>query len=351
MMRTKTFILTLALVALLCSCGGHKNKNPYDKVGSDGLTERTENMRDNLRPYIDKGVMIGQMYGTMQGVGWQSDSLRSDIFEICNDYPAVVGYRLDGIERGGDRNVDGLRFESIRYNAINYFHRNGLILMSWAMPERTDDDDQIELWAQELARFLGSLQDTLGIKVPVVLFINPLEKGAWYASLSEDDYTDLYEKVADALGEKELTNVIYGYSEELTGMEMKAEYPDDISVINLTYFQEKNHADPVQYVNTLSKVLPQLLSDADDNHSVPGLTTGIATMQDTTFFAGRLLPLLKKNPLSYVMFGGNSGDIKDDRYYVPFPGISNSFIHDFNAMYNDKRTVFLSQLNGLYLKH
>lgn len=350
MKSIKLFIL-LTAVLLLCSCGGGKGKKSYDKVGLDGLTERTENLRDNLKTYVNKGIMIGQMYGTIEGIGWKNDSARSDIYEITNDNPAVVGYRIDGIESGADINPDSLRFADIRKNVIDYFHRNGLILMSWAMPEQTDDDKQIDLWTQELAKYFDSLQDQYGIKAPVVLFINPLRDNAWYGDLSKDDYEDLFEKVTDALKDKDVTNVIYGYSEEWNGKQLRGYYPDGISVINLTYLLHANSGNGDEYAATLNRVLPQLASAASDNNAVAGLTTGIEGLSDSTFFSSRLLPCLHKTRLSYVMFGPNHGDFKDGHYYVPYPGISNDLIHDFTNFYNDPLTVFLSSLNGLYLKH
>lgn len=350
MKSIKLFIL-LTAVLLLCSCGGGKGKKSYDKVGLDGLTERTENLRDNLRTYVSKGVMVGQMYGTIEGIGWKNDSARSDIYEITNDRPAVTGYRLDGIESGAEVNTDSLRFSDIRKNVIDYFHRNGLILMSWAMPEETDDDKQIDLWTQELAKYFDSLQDQYGIKAPVVLFINPLRDNAWYGNLSKDDYEDLFEKVTDALKDKDVTNVIYGYSEEWNGKQLRGYYPDGISIINLTYLQSAANANGSEYTATLDRLLPQLTSAASDNNAVVGLTTGIEGLPDSTFFSSRLLPCLHKNHLSYVMFGPNHGDFNAGHYYVPYPGISNDRIHDFTSFYNDPQTVFLSDLNGLYLKH
>lgn len=349
-MRIKTIFLTLAVVTLLCGCGS-KGKKSYDEVGLDGLTERTENLRDNLRTFVNKGVIVGQMYGTIEGIGWKNDSARSDIYEITHDYPAVVGYRLDGIERGADANIDGLRFDDIRKNVIDYFHHNGLILMSWSAPEQTDDDKEIELWAQELARFFNSLQNGYGIKAPVVLFINPLKKGAWYDSLSKDDYTDLFDDIVDALKDKKVSNVLFGYSEEWNGEGLRGYYPDDISVINLSLLQNKDNLDISKYDASLAKALPLLEAAAQDKGAAPGLTTGMESLPDSTFFTHHLLPQLQKNRLSYVMFGANQGDFKDGHYNVPFPGIDNSRIHDFNAMYNDKYTIFLSKLNGLYLKH
>ena len=350
-MKLKYLFLVFAAAFLLCGCGGGKGKKSYDKVGLDGLTERTENLRDNLKTYVSKGVMVGQMYGTIEGVGWKNDSARSDIFEITNDYPAVVGYRIDGVESGSDINADSLRFSDIRKNVVDYFHRNGLILMSWAMPEQTDDDKQIDLWTQELAKFFGSLQDQYGIKAPIVLFINPLRDGAWYDGLSEDDYKDLFGKVADALKDKDVTNVIYGYSEDWNGSQLRGYYPDGISIINLTYLQSSGNANGADYSSTLDRLLPQLASAASDNSAVVGLTTGMEGLPDSTFFSSRLLPCLRKGRISYVMFGANHGDFKDGHYYVPYPGISNDRIHDFTNFYNDPLTVFLSSLNGLYLKH
>ena len=54
------------------------------------------------------------------------------------------------------------------------------------------------------------------------------------------------------------------------------------------------------------------------------------------------------NGLTYALFRENSGMGGDIMAACPYPGSSD--IADFMHLYNDKRTIFAHNLNGLYLK-
>ena len=83
----------------MVSCRHHERKS-YDEMGSNGLTTRTENLQTNLRTFMNKGVMIGQIYDSLKGIGWKDKSHHSNMFSICDDYAAVGGYELMGVEKG-----------------------------------------------------------------------------------------------------------------------------------------------------------------------------------------------------------------------------------------------------------
>ena len=133
----KTHITLLLCLLLVAGCR-NGSKQSYDKLGASGMTERTENLAANLPRFASQGVMIGQWYATVRGVGWRCDSVgaetRSDINSICNDHPIVTACELAGIEEGRDRNVDGIRFDVIRQDILAMSRRGGLTLLFWTMP-------------------------------------------------------------------------------------------------------------------------------------------------------------------------------------------------------------------------
>ena len=70
-----------AALLAFSSCG-EKKKKSYDEIAMSGLTTRTENLKTNIKAYANKGTLIGQMYGTLTGIGWnrwQCDSDRCDL--------------------------------------------------------------------------------------------------------------------------------------------------------------------------------------------------------------------------------------------------------------------------------
>jgi len=133
MKRTTLALLALAMLFVMASCGGKKKKS-YDEVAMSGLTTRTENLCANLKAYADKGTIVGQVYGTLQGVGWQCDSDRSDIHSVCGDRPAAVAYELAGVESGKKGNADNMPFDAIRRDVLANFRRGALVTMHWTVP-------------------------------------------------------------------------------------------------------------------------------------------------------------------------------------------------------------------------
>ena len=159
----------IAVATCATSCGDKKKKS-YDEIAMSGLTTRTENLQTNVKAYANKGTLIGQMYGTLTGIGWnrwQCDSDRCDMQAICGFRPAVNGYELAGIENGKSSNIDGIPFKSIKEDVLKNFRKGGLLIMNWTAPNYYGNEDILEEYAKKVANFLGSLQDDYGIKAPV----------------------------------------------------------------------------------------------------------------------------------------------------------------------------------------
>ncbi len=349
-MKKSAYLLAFALVLLtLCSCGGKKKS--YDEMASSGLTTRTENMKENLKAYAAKGTIVGQVYGTIQGIGWQCDSDRSDIHSVCGDRPAAVGYELAGIEHGSKTNADGLPFSAIRRDVLQNFRRGALITMQWTAPDYKGDDDLLAQYVKRLADYLGTLHDEYGIKAPVVLYLYPLTGKTWYDRLSSDEYTGLYKKTQDLLDDADVTNVVYGYAESYPSTQFLTRYPDNnIDVVCATCLQSSG-APSQDYGRLLGEMVGKAQPFAQEHNNALGIVVGQESLPDSTVFSQTLLPLLSQHRLSYLMFGANRGDFKDGHYHTPFPGDGNSRIQDFMLFYNNETTLFMKRLNGLYLRH
>lgn len=342
----------LAAILMITSCGKKQAKS-YDEIALSGLTTRTENLKANLKKYADQGTIIGQHNATLEGVGWQCDSDRSDILSICGDRPAVIGYELAGIESGRTQNAEGLPFSTIRDDILQNFRRGALIVAKWTAPDHHGDDDLLESEVKRLAAYLASLHDGYGIKAPVVLFLYPLDGQSWYSKLSPDDYIDLYKQTQDLLDDEDVSNVVYGYSEAYTGnADYLSRYPDnDIDVINVSCLQSKKASGMESFASNLQSGIAKALPFAQDKNCALGLTAGMESVPDSSMYSAVLLPQLQQHRIAYLMFGRNHGDFVDGHFYVPYPGDGNDKIRDFMTLYNDERTVFMSRLNGLYLKH
>lgn len=352
-------ILSLSLIfialTICCTSCSEKKKKSYDEVTESGLTKRTENLKTNIKAFAYKGTLIGQMYGTLSGIGWnrwECDSDRCDLQSVCRYHPAANGYELAGIESGKQQNIEGIPFKAIREDALRNFRKGGLLIMNWTAPNYTGNEDVLKEYAKQIAKYLNTLQDGYGIKAPVVLNLFPLDGKAWYSKLGKDEYIDLYKKMQDFLKDEGISNVLYSYSETYqNGKNLMDYYPGhNIDVINVTYIQHKSEINLPNYAKVIKDIIAKGLPYAQEHYAAFGMTTGVESIPDSSVFSEILLPELQQHPIAYLMFGRNQGEPVGNHYYVPYPGIENQKIHGFMKLVNDSASIFLERLNGLYLE-
>lgn len=158
--------------------------------------------------------------------------------------------------------------------------------MNWTMPDYNGNDDMLEEYTKQVAKYLDTLQDGYGIKAPVVLNLLPVDGKTWYCKLSKDDYISLYKKIQDLLDDEDVTNVVYSYSETYQpGKNLMDRYPDNkIDVINVTYLQSKNAIDLPLYQKSIKEIVKQALPFAQDHNNAFGLTTGVESIGDSSIF-------------------------------------------------------------------
>ncbi len=351
----RKIVCLLLTVLAIASCS--KSPKNYEEIGSSGLTTRTENLRRNLLAYEDRGVMLGQMYATAEGIGWQGDSCRSDLHEVTGDNPAVTGYELAGIESGGERNVDDIDTTLIRRTAIEFMHRQGLAIMLWTAPNPGENalesdspaNKKLKAWTQKIASFLGSLHDDYGIKLPTLVYLYPAGTGKWYDKLSVEDYKRLYAQTVEWLRDDgETTNALFGFSNatmEGSAEQFMARCPkENIDCVQLMLLT----TDAGSYASDLGRMARQLSVFCSSNAMPFGLYTGLKGLgTNADFWTSSLLPLVERCHLSYLMLGRNHGDFQKGDFYGPYPG--NASVSDFMKIYNNPRTIMAKRLNGLWL--
>ena len=370
-MKVIKYILCGLFVATLFTACHHKEKESYDSIGKSGLTTRTEFLNKNLRTFKDKGVLFGQEYGTIEGVGWKNNIQSSDFKSICDDLPSCIGFELAGVEKGLPINIDSINFNLMRRDILDYIRHGGLITMSWTTPNpfgnklKVTDKDMAQLlqdgtpsnkalkgWTKKVAVYLGSLQDVYGIKVPVVLSLYPETGKSWWSNISAGNYKELYQQTMGGLKHDGVDNVLFAYTQVKVGDEavfMSCFPGEGVDVIDFEYIQPNTDKSVTIYQNVMSKMLPMLVNYGEAQNKIIGITTGMEGIPDKHFWTETLLPLIKANKISYLMLGKSYGDAKQLHFCAPYPG--DQSVPDFVKMYNDNCTLFMSDVNGLYLDH
>ena len=337
-MRTTLSIIAAALV--IASCGGNQHKAD-DPLADSGRTQRAENLLSNLKQLGDSAVyLFGHQDDTLYGIGWSADNndstasgQHSDIKSICNDYPALVGFDVTGIEKGTQQTADGIAFDHIRQQVIETYNANGIVTLSVALPS--------DKAVASLAAFLNTLETPYGVRVPVLL------------RLRGQQSKTLWQSLAYGLKEHDVTNALLVYAPTVDSLTNEAryleQYPGDdiIDVLGISYYCDAPEGDTTlvtRYATLLDRQL-NLLAAIGQQHGKPIAVaeTGYNGIKTDNWWTSTLAPVLEKHPVSYVLLWSNAAP---DSFFVPYPGhLSTS---DFIRFYNQPATLFRQDINGPY---
>lgn len=378
----------MALATLLiASCGNKTKPTADDPLADSGRTQRTENLLASLkRLAASDNYMFGQHDATVYGIGWRGDSARSDVKSVCGDLPAVLSFDLGHLELGDDKNLDGVPFDRIRQEAIQHFDRGGMVTISWhldnplsggsswvadslrgvesqtvdAILEGGELHQKFLGWLDRVAQFLNSLETPYGVKVPVLFRPWHEHTGSWFwwgqDLCTDEQYKDLWRLTVERLREQGVVNALFAYSPNVVGEGTKDKlmerYPGDdlIDLIGYDHYCFANEGDTAavaQYAADLDKYLTMICELAQEHDKAAALTeTGFEGVKAANWWTSTLAPVLARNHIAYVLVWRNA-DNKPGHFFAPYPGqISAS---DFVKFYNDPQTLFLKDVNGLYL--
>ena len=393
-------LLTLTAAALLTAACGDNNKAD-DPLADTGRTQRTENLLANLKAMGDSTVyMFGHHDDTMYGIGWVADYAndstvhqRSDVKSVCNDFPAVFSFDLGHLELGDERNLDGVPFDRMRKEIIAHFDRGGMVTLSWhlddpltggsawvesgtsgqeadsaktgktvaAVLEGGAKHELFLTWLDRVADFLNSLETPYGVRVPVLFRPWHEHTGSWFwwgqQHCTADQYKALWQLTVSRLRERGVVNALYAYSPgtEPDGDEARylERYPGDELVdllgVDCYCFAEQGDTAAVsRYAAQLDRNLAMIAQVAKKHGKAMALTeTGFESIKTDDWWTQTLAPVLERHPISYVLVWRNAHD-QQHHFFAPYPGQRSA--SDFVRFYNDRQTLFLGDVNGLYLQ-
>ena len=94
-------------------------------------TAETVKLYQNLLLLQHKGLMFGHQDDLAYGKGWVYEEGRSDVKDVCGDYPAVYGWELGHLELGDEYSLDSVHFEKIQEWIKVVYKRGGINTISW----------------------------------------------------------------------------------------------------------------------------------------------------------------------------------------------------------------------------
>jgi hypothetical protein len=94
-------------------------------------TPETVKLYQNLMKHQSKGLMFGHQDALAYGEGWVYEEGRSDVKDVCGDYPAVYGWELGHLELGDAYSLDSVHFDKIQNWIKIVYERGGVNTISW----------------------------------------------------------------------------------------------------------------------------------------------------------------------------------------------------------------------------
>lgn len=312
-------------------------------------------------------TMFGHHDDPVYGHTWCGDSGRSDVLEIVGDYPAIMGWDLGRIELGDSVNIDGIPFDRIRSEVRAHSARGGINAFSWHLwnpvngKNSWDTSDSTTVTkilndsvvnkafraqVAAAADFLNSLTDADGNKIGVIFRPWHEHTGGWFfwgkPYCTPEEYKALWHLTREVLDSKGVDNLLYAYSPDrvTTAEEYLERYPGDdyIDILGADIYHFNGDEGTEAYRNTVSTELSIIRDEAAKRGKFAAFTeTGCEGLVVENWYSDILLPLLKENPMTYVIVWRNAHD-KPNHFYAPYPGHPSEA--SFKDFYNDSIILF-----------
>ncbi|MGI6232714.1 MAG: glycoside hydrolase family 26 protein [Prevotella sp.] len=352
-MKTKK-IMSLLMVMLISTIGATA-KSPARKL------------LNRLKSLQRVGIMVGHQDDPVYGTTWKWDEGRSDVKDVCGDYPAVMGFELGSIELGQAKNLDNVPFDRMRREIMAQHERGGIVTLSWhpwnpvtgknawdptgnavsAVLPGGDKHELFNQWLDIVANFLDSLRTPDGKRIPVIFRPWHEMSGDWFwwgkGRCTDEEYRQLFRYTYDRLVRyHHLDNLVWCYSPN-GGVENYLErYPGDkyIDLLGIDFYDFD--ADDAKYTAGLTKELNRLTKIGKEHKKLVTLSeTGSQRLPNACWFTQVLWPVIKNYPLSYVLFWRNAWD-NPKEMYMAAPGHATA--PDFRKFYEMKHTLFINDI-------
>lgn len=320
------------------------------------------------------GMMVGHQDDPVYGSSWKWDEGRSDVRDVCGDYPAVMGFDLGKIEHLADKNLDGVPFSRMRKEIIAQYKRGGIITLSWHPDNPVTGKDAwdaagnavkeilpggsrhgiLEDWLHHVADFINSLTTERGVKVPVIFRPWHEMNGAWFwwgsKSCTPQELQVLYRFTFRKLVEEyHCNNIVWAYSpnyqENADEEQYLKYYPGnefvDLIGIDLYDFDHDNR----KYMEHLRQGLGMITAIGAAKRRLVAITeTGAQRLPDSNWFTQVFWQIAKNYKLSYALFWRNAWDTEKETYMTS-PGHATAT--DFKAFFNLKKTLFINDIKNI----
>jgi len=336
-------------------------------------TSETVKLYQNLLKLQSKGIMFGHQDAMAYGHSWYAEEGRSDVKDVCGDYPAVYGWELGHLELGDEFSLDSVKFSNIQRWIKQVYVRGGVNTISWHLRNPLTGSTAWDVSSKEvvksilpggskhelfkqyldkLAAFMLVLKTDDGTYIPVLFRPFHEHTGSWFwwgkNLCSVDDYKALWRFTVTYLqNEKNIHHLIYAYSTDRfkTEAEYLERYPGD-DIIDMLAFDLYDRGP--EYPDVLKSCAGMVSTMATAKGKIAAVSeTGGPLDKNTSWWTKTMFPAIKDIKLSYVLVWRNPWNAAGHGAFGPFKGSPDS--EDFVKFYDDPKTLFQQEVTKLKL--
>lgn len=352
------------ILILFCAISVSAQKPmPADK----NATKETVYLYQNLFELKKQGLMFGHQDDLAYGEGWYGEEGRSDVKDVCGDYPAVYGWEIGHLELGDEYSLDSVYFNDIQNWIKTIYERGGINTISWhlrnphtggsswdvsskkAVASILPGGEKHELfvsWLDELANFLNGLETNDGTKIPVLFRPFHEHTGSWFwwgrDLCTVEEYKTLWRFTVDYLqSTKGIHHLLFTYSTDRfqTEAEYLERYPGDdiVDVLGFDLYDRGSY-----YRGSLKNCVEKVTKLAAEKGKVATVSETGGPIASNHNWWTEVLGILQPYELSYVLVWRNPFRPTDHGNFAPCKGSPDS--ENFIKFYNDQHTIFQKEL-------
>lgn len=336
-------------------------------------TKQTRYLYLNLKNQMHRALLFGMQHATGYGVGWTNDDDRSDIKDVCGDFPAIYGEEMRDI-------IQGVEVARFRYRIISAYNRGAVITICWHQL----DPDNRHFYASEInnekivpqilpggirhedykarlkiaAEFFKSLRGKNGEAIPIIFRPYHEHLGTWFwwgvGHCTTEQYNQLWQFTVHYLHDiLNVHNLLWAISPNLEYVDQDNEYferfpgNDFVDIYGVDFYH--NGPVPPAVLKDYTRDLQVIVQHALNNDKIPALTEiGQEGLDDINWHTRMLINPIKhdsiNNSISYAVTWRNASST---HFHAPYPG--HPSVPDFLDFYHDPYTLFEKDLPEMYL--
>jgi len=335
-------------------------------------TKETRYLYMNLQKIVKKRLIFGMHDTTGYGVGWSGNDNRSDIKDVCGDFPAIFSEDIFRVE------LDD-QVERMRYRLTEAYNSGSIITMCW---QQFDPDfrgpyfvnvkgkrvvstllpggsrhEEYKVKLFNIAKFLKSLRGKNGESIPVIFrpYHEHTSHTFWWGTLStsKEEFNRIWQFTQEYLRDSlNVHSLIYALSpimpDVASGESYFNRYPGDkyVDIFGADYYFKRFNI-PFYTKRKFLKGLQTIAKHSIARNKVTALTEIGNTNLKTTGWFKSILKILKYDCLAsnfvYAVVWRNASK---KHHFAPYPG--HCSVKDFMDFYHDSYTVFQHDLPNMY---